>query len=193
MNRMRIFFGVLMLLVSLLVSGCDPQGEKENQNQQSVSSSVPSASSADAGSNVQKKKEYTFKVYYPNSDGTKLVAVKRSAEAEKGGEYASAVNSLLEGTDDKALVTIFPKTARLLGIEVANGIAKVNFNSSLKKDFVGGSTGETLLIASLVNTLTEFPEIKSVQILIDGKTLETLAGHMDLSGPVKRMDNLIQK
>lgn len=193
MNRMRIFLGVLILLASLLVSGCDPLDEKENQNQQSVSSSVPAASSADAGSNAQKKKEYTFQVYYPNSDGTKLVAVKRSAEAEKGGDYALAVNSLLSGTEDKDLVPIFPKTARLIGIEVSNGIAKVNFSSSLKKDFVGGSTGETLLIASLVNTLTEFPEIKSVQLLIDGKAVETLAGHMDLSNPIKRMDDLIQK
>ena len=45
----------------------------------------------------------------------------------------------------------------------------------------------------MVNTLTEFPEIKKVQILVEGKEIDSLSGHLDLSRPVERMSELIKK
>ena len=76
---------------------------------------------------------------------------------------------------------------------VENGkVAKVNFSRELQKNFVGGSTGEEMLVGSVVNTLTEFPEIQKVQILVDGQEVETLSGHMDLSQPLPRMTELLK-
>ena len=49
-----------------------------------------------------------------------------------------------------------------------------------------------MLVGSIVNTLTEFPEVKKVQILIDGTHVETLSGHMDLSEPLVRMTELLK-
>ena len=63
-----------------------------------------------------------------------------------------------------------------------------NFDKNIKKSFAGGSTGEELLVNSVVKTLTEFPEVKQVCFLIDGKEIETLSGHMDLSEPIKKSD-----
>ena len=71
------------------------------------------------------------------------------------------------------------------------GVACVSFSLLLVKDFVGGSTGEEMLVGSIVNTLTEFPEVKKVRILIDGKSVESLSGHMDLTEPLTRMKDLL--
>ena len=60
------------------------------------------------------------------------------------------------------------------------------------KNFVGGSTGEEFLVGSVVDTLTNFPEIKRVKILVQGREIETLSGHMDLSTPLERMNSLIE-
>ncbi len=38
-----------------------------------------------------------------------------------------------------------------------------------------------LLVAEIVNTLTEFSEIQTVQILVTGKKVNTISGHMDIS------------
>ena len=65
-------------------------------------------------------------------------------------------------------------------------------SKNIKIGFVGGSTGEELLIGSVVNTLTEFKEVNAVKFLIDGQEVETLSGHMDLSEPIKRMENLMK-
>ena len=64
-------------------------------------------------------------------------------------------------------------------------------SKELEQNFSGGSTGEEMLIGSIVNTLTDFPEVQKVQILIEGASVETLSGHMDLSEPLTRMTELL--
>ena len=103
----------------------------------------------------------------------KLIADKRTVTLDGQEKYTAAMESLLEGTKE-------------------NGTATVDFTGDLRKDFVGGSTGETMLVGSVVDTLTEFPEVKKVQILIDGKKVESLSGHMDLSQPMGRMADLLK-
>lgn len=128
-----------------------------------------------------------IKVYFPDDAGINLVAVKRRIRITNEPEkYASAVKIIMASPKETELTSIFPKGARLNGVTVDNGTAYVDFGSSITKNFVGGSTGEELLVYSVVDTLTEFPEIKRVQILIDGAEIETLAGHMDLSEPLTR-------
>ena len=99
----------------------------------------------------------------------------------------------MTGPKEKGLVAIFPKNAKLRKVTVENGVAKADFDQSLVKNFSGGSTGEEMLVGSIVDTLTEFPEVKSVQILINGQAVETIAGHMDTSVPLKRMEKLLRK
>jgi spore germination protein GerM len=42
-----------------------------------------------------------------------------------------------------------------------------------------------------VNTLTGLPGLEKVKFLIEGKELETLAGHMELSEPVAPDWNMV--
>ena len=58
------------------------------------------------------------------------------------------------------------------------------------KEMRGGVRDELLAVYALVNTLTQnFPEVKQVRFLLDGREAPTLAGHLDLSRAfVKRTD-----
>ena len=48
----------------------------------------------------------------------------------------------------------------------------------------GGSSSEMLTVYSIVNTLVfNIDGIKKVQILIEGQTIDTIAGHMDCRQP----------
>ena len=136
-------------------------------------------------------KELVVNVYYPRSDGTGLVAVRRTVSTEKDDKYTAAMKSLLTGTKEKGQTNVFPKKAKLRSIVVKDGIATVDFSKELQTNFSGGSTGEEMLIGSIVNTLTDFPEVQKVSILIDGSAVETLSGHMDLSEPLTRMTELL--
>ena len=137
-------------------------------------------------------KELMVNVYCPRSDGTGLVAVRRTVSTEKDDKYTAAMKSLLTGTKEKGQTNVFPKKAKLRSVVVKDGIATVDFSKELQTNFSGGSTGEEMLIGSIVNTLTDFPEVQKVSILIDGSAVETLSGHMDLSEPLTRMTELLK-
>ena len=116
----------------------------------------------------------------------KLIADKRTVTLDGQEKYTAAMESLLEGTKEKGQTNIIPKQTKLRSVKVENGTATVDFTGDLRKDF------ETMLVGSVVDTLTEFPEVKKVQILIDGKKVESLSGHMDLSQPMGRMADLLK-
>lgn len=185
----------LLAGLMLLTAGCQ-QGQGTGNS--SASSGTVTAIQEKQEPKLEKKEEkqekvqeYSIKAYYPNEDGTKLLAVKRKIKALDKDKYAEAVKSLMQGTKEKGRAAIIPKQAKLRSVKLEGGIAKVDFSQDLVKHFVGGSTGEEMLVGSIVNTLTEFPEVKQVQILVEGKAVETLAGHMDLSAPISRMKDLL--
>lgn len=48
-----------------------------------------------------------------------------------------------------------------------------------------GTSTEALRVYGLVDTLAaNFPEVRSVRILVEGHQVETLLGHLDVSGPI---------
>ena len=143
-------------------------------------------------------KEMKIKVYYPDESGLRLVGVNREIEVTNTNDkYKAAVEAVMTPPTEKNLTSALPQntstkpSSSLLSVELKNGTAVVNFDKKIKNGFSGGSTGEEFLIGSVVNTLTEFKEVKNVRFLIDGKEIETLSGHMDLSEPVERMNNLM--
>ncbi len=192
MRLRNILAIVLTVLCMALLAGCDEQSKAGSGSSPAVTagSSGSSASSSAAG---QKAATMDISVYYPDVNATGLVAVTKTVKAQEADKYQAAVEALLAGTDDKKLTAVFPKKAKLRKVSVSGGVAKVDFDKNLISGFVGGSTGEEMLVGSLVNTLTEFPEIKKVQILVEGKAIDSLSGHLDLSRPVERMPELIKK
>ena len=134
-----------------------------------------------------------IKVYYPDDSGMKLVEVDREIIIDDSTDkYTAAVETLLDEPVEDNLTKIFPKNAAIRNVTVKSGLAIVDFDGSFLKNFVGGSTGEEFLIGSVVDTLTNFPEVKQVKFLVDGQEIETLSGHMDLSAPLERMNELTQ-
>lgn len=134
-------------------------------------------------------KKIKVKVYFPDDAGINLVAVNRTVEvADDTEKYLAAIQVLMDYPKEKDLTGIFPKNAKIKSVTVKDGTAFVDFDSNITKGFSGGSTGEELLVGSVVRTLTEFKEIKQVRFLLDGEEIETLSGHMDLSEPIKKSD-----
>ena len=178
---------VLFLCLALVTAGCDAPGGK------TLPANPPTQEDKAPKPEEQKKeepKEITVRLYYPNDDATKLVATERKIELNGKNRYEAAIEALM--TSGQGRYTVIPKQTKLLGVTLKNGTARVDFSGDLQKYFVGGSTGEEMLVGSVVDTLTEFPEVKAVEFFIDGKRAETIAGHSDLSVPVKRMEELLK-
>ena len=69
----------------------------------------------------------------------------------------------------------------------SRGEAYLDLSADVARGHTGGSLDEALAVFALVNVLTvNLPDITAVQILIDGKEVDTLAGHVDLRHPLRR-------
>ena len=67
------------------------------------------------------------------------------------------------------------------------GDAFVDFSAELSTKHTGGSLDELLTVYSIVNALTmNLPAVTSVQVLVDGKEVDTLVGHVDLRRPLTK-------
>lgn len=189
--NMRTFMAALMVMLMLLMAGCSGENGS-NKAQESHNTSVASSSNTEAQAPEKKAESaMSMTLYYPDDSGMKLIAVKRDVKPSPD-KYVAVMKSLMSGTDKKGTVDIIPKTAKLRSVKVKDGVAKVDFSRELIKDFNGGSTGEEMLVGSIVDTLTEFSEVKKVQILVEGKPVDTIAGHMDTEKPLSRMTGLLK-
>jgi len=100
------------------------------------------------------------------------------------------MEELIKGPSDKSLQSLIPKDTKINSVSVKDFIAYPDFSREITRLSVGGE-GEALILASIANTLIKFPGIEKVQILIDGKKAETLAGHFDISKPIGRNETLL--
>jgi hypothetical protein len=58
----------------------------------------------------------------------------------------------------------------------------------------GGSLDEALAVFAIVNAVTSnLPNVSAVQILVEGKEVDSLAGHIDLREPINRANAWIRK
>jgi hypothetical protein len=184
----RFSLAVLALFVaffalSLLAAGCAPRAS--GSEDPTPVDPVPSASYVD------------LVLFFADDQAMEVLPELRKIEvpsdpSQRVSTPTLVVQELLKGPNDPLLSKTLPPEAKLLSVEVANGVAYVNFSKELQTKHWGGSAGEIMTIWSLVASLTqaEPPEsaspISKVQILIEGKTVETLAGHYDISKPLVR-------
>lgn len=135
-------------------------------------------------------------LYFSDSEGEYLIGEKREILKKNAvkEEAKEAIIELIKGPKGKLIPTL-PSRTKLLTLQMSEtGIAKVNFNPALSKDHPGGSSAEMMTIYSIVNSLAlNFPQIKRVQILIDGKPIETIAGHLSLRQPIPPKPDLIKR
>ncbi|MEA3471158.1 MAG: GerMN domain-containing protein, partial [Thermodesulfobacteriota bacterium] len=98
----------------------------------------------------------------------------------------------LIGGSNTGLVETFPKGTKVEDVKIKNGVTFVSFSRTLVNLHPGGSASEMMTIYSLTNTITRnMPQIKSVKILVEGKEIETIKGHIDARNPFTANRELI--
>lgn len=78
----------------------------------------------------------------------------------------------------------FPKGTRLRNVERQGDTLVLDFSRDLVEKFAGGSDEEAGIINALTRTAQGFPDIRKLQILVEGKPVESLGGHIDTSVPL---------
>ena len=107
-------------------------------------------------------------------EGTAAQA-RRIIEAQIAPPPADRVSAIPAGT--KLRTVFFTK----------NGEMYVDLSAELQANHPGGTTSETLTVYALVSAVTSnLPAVTGVQILVEGREVDTLAGHLDLRRPIEQ-------
>lgn len=141
-------------------------------------------------------RKITARLYYVSGDGTRLASVEREVPfAEQTVAQARRIIEAQLAPVDAPLVTAIPAGTTLRALFVTGqGSAFVDLSREIAAVHPGGTLNELLTVYTIVQALTtNLPAITSVQLLVDGKEVDTLAGHVDLTRPLPRDDVWVEE
>jgi spore germination protein GerM len=128
-------------------------------------------------------------LYYLSGTGVTFSTEEReiSFSSSLQEQARRVVQQLLAGSQ-QGRGSPFPAGVQLRDLFITpQGLAFVDLSQELIANHPGGTCAEELTIYSLTNTLiTNFPAVKKVRILVEGREIQSLAGHLDLSKPYGR-------
>lgn len=186
MKRILIVLMILVLSVSMIACAGNTTPPAENPPVETPTETPTEKPPVEEPEPTEETREVTL--YFANEEYVqtgdesleKLIPEVREIELKDMTIEEAVVRELLVGPESEGVRTVIPETANLLGVEVNNGTANVDF---AREGLHGGSLEETFTINQIVASLTELESVDRVQFLIDGQVEDSLMGHYDISTP----------
>ncbi|KUO72814.1 MAG: hypothetical protein APF77_02995 [Clostridia bacterium BRH_c25] len=135
---------LLLAFVMLFTSGCFPKDQTKSES---------------------------IKLYYAVKGNAGLGVENRDIEyKDAASKYSNTLSELIKGpSDGSKFETSIDKATRILGVDVENENLTVNFSKEF--NVFSGSLHEAAVVASVVDTMLQFDELKKVRILVEGQEL----------------------
>lgn len=179
---MRKLILLMLLLCAAIASGCSETNPPKQE-----------AKPVAVAETKQEQKDISFIVYRAAADGSEKLLPEKITMKDNGKSLPENALIALVSTkpQDAKMDDVVPIGTKVRSLKIdKDGTAYADFSKELAKKGQG-SYGELMLCYGITNTLTEFKEIKRVQILVEGKKVITLSGHMDIEDPLERNKTLL--
>ena len=134
-------------------------------------------------------------VFYASPEGDALAPIRREVPLADGivAQGRQILITQLE-PPPSPYISAIPAGTTLRAFYVTDrGDAFVDL-SGIATGHPGGSLTELLTVYAIVNAVTaNLPAVQRVQILVDGKEVDTIAGHVDIRRPLARDTTLVRE
>jgi len=182
----RLLFGVAVIIAAIVAAG---GGLLWLWMKSTNTAPMPAEQEQQLAQQLLRDEPLSITLYYPHEGmlATASTVVKRQPDTQSLAR--SALAALF--ADQRAALEPVLRDIRLRELYLdGSGTAYVDLTPGKQKDVRASAWEEQLAIYALVNTLLQnFEVIRQVELLLDGREAQTLAGHMDLSRAfTKRMD-----
>lgn len=133
-------------------------------------------------------------LYFSDKEGQNLVPTEQEVSKVEG-LGRETVERLLEGpSSGEELVSALPLGTSLLDINIRDDkVCIADFSRDLITGLAESEISEKMAVYSIVNTLCQFESIEQVEIRVEGKKMDTLAGHLDISRAVMADPSLVKQ
>lgn len=127
-------------------------------------------------------------LFFPRGDGQGWVGEDRRlpSRGQPGEDLMLLMQSLCDGPESGRAISALPAGTRALAafVDPRKGSAVLDFSRELVAAHPGGSAAEIATVGSILRTVAaNFPQVGACTILVEGRQVGTLAGHLDLARP----------
>lgn len=133
------------------------------------------------------QRRISVKLFFEAPDRRGLVIEERTVafSSDLTRQIRVVAEELIRGSQSGLLAPFSPGTRILDVFVTARGVAYVDLSKEVSEGRAGGTESELLSVYSMVNSITaNFPAVRRVQLLVDDRPADTLAGHVNLSRPL---------
>ncbi len=183
MRRCVALLALALLLCAAALAGCGKSKTGEREQGQDKQGKAEGDVEKGEEEGDGKGGPITLTLYFMEVTATDfyLVPEKRTIPYTQAVARA-AMEELFKGpSEGSGLKAIFPSTVRVLDISIENGVCTLNVSKEIITDKSqqggAGAAVEGLALASIANTLTEFPTIQKVKLLVEGQQSGMVDGH----------------
>ena len=145
--------------------------------------------------NIGDVSEREIILYFADSQAMYVVPEKRTVFVNKDIKdaefYRIVLEELIKGPNTENLYNTIPEEVKVEYVELEEDLLKVDFSQEMHTKHWGGAAGESMTINSIVNTMTEFEDVKRVMPTVDGGPLSI--EHMVVEEPLTRNEDIIYK
>jgi spore germination protein GerM len=190
-RRRVLIIGAAAVVLGMLAWGVTAWLERLVDPGSEAAASAPAETAPGATGHI------TATVYYGSEDGQALVPVRREVPLAEGivAQGRQILIAQLREAPEAPLVSVIPPGTTLRSFYVSErGDAFVDLSREVSSAHPGGSMTELLTVYAVVAAVTSnLPAIERVQILVDGKEVDTIAGHVDVRRPLPPDKALIRE
>ena len=130
---------------------------------------ISSSNFINSVSNVNSFEKATLTLYFADEEGTKLVPETREMFYDMNtSKERLIIDELMKGPANTKLKATIPNDTKVISVTVNEGICYVNFDEGFLNALP--DVLDSITIYSIVDSLSELPNISRVQILVNGKS-----------------------
>ena len=168
MNTKKILI-ILLILGIIAIGGYlifNKIQNKNEENQIEIKDYTPQEEISE-----EELRKTIISLYFNNKETNTLMPEARLIDVKilAKNPYEEIVNLLIKGPKSEKLKKVIPEGTILNEAEIIGNVVYLDFSKEFIENHKGGSEEESKTIYSIVNTLLELNEVKSVRILINGE------------------------
>ncbi|PLY01287.1 MAG: hypothetical protein C0623_05570 [Desulfuromonas sp.] len=176
-NKHFIYINLVVILLGLLLIwyAGRPKPEQVVKVKQSVHDTT--------GEKELAQRDVTL--YFASPGGLYLVSETRQIGCSDETDCIRTVVEALASGPVQAGLEVVPAKTLVRSVEVDSGTAIIDFNQEFVSGHPGGSHSELMTVYALANSVAvNFPHLRQISVLVEGKPVKTLKGHVDLRRPL---------
>ncbi len=131
---------------------------------------------------------FSLRIYYPVGNRLQFEDRRLPRKDAQIAIAQTTVEEFLKGPTG-GMISNIPKDVKLLGLyKDTERILYVDLSDDFRRNFQGDALSEFYLLKGLYESLiSNVQDVENIKILIEGREVETLGGHLYLTYPLKGM------